>query len=181
LGTYWQRQDEHSKALPFFKEAAETWPDNPDVYVDQGQSLAVTGNLSAALSMYERAVQLDPENPEYHRLLAGFCVTYHYKVKEKGLPAARQAVQLSGEAPPDLLVMGQVLAELDDLHNSKKFFVRALEKDPTYPQAHFSLGLTYLALEDKALAERHLQAVLHYSSNAALREQAQRALSTFSP
>ncbi len=181
LGTYWQRKDEHSEALAFFEEAAKTWPDNPDVYVDQGQSLAVIGDLSAALSMYEKAVRLDPENPEYHRLLAGFCLTYHYKVKEEGLPAARQAVQLSGEDPAALLVMGQVLAELDDLQNAKKFFVRALEEDPVYPQAHFSLGMTHLALDEKGLADRHLQAVLYYSSNAALREQAQRVLSTFSP
>lgn len=181
LGTYWQRKDEHSKALPFFETAAEIWPDNPEVYVEQGQSLAVMGDLSAALTMYEKAIQKDPENPTYHRLLAAFCVTYHYKVQETGLPAARQAVHLSGDNPQALLVMGQALREVDDLQNAKKFFIQALEKDPQYAQAHFSLGMTYLALDEKGLADRHLQAVLFYSTNATLREQAQRALATFSP
>ncbi|MGM0373613.1 MAG: tetratricopeptide repeat protein [Chloroflexota bacterium] len=181
LGIYWQRKDEHSRALPFFETAADIWPDNPEVYVEQGQSLAVLGDLSTALAMYEKAVQKDPENPAYRRLLAAFCVTYHYKVQEKGLPAARQAVHLSGGDPPALLVMGQVLREVGDLQNAKKFFIQALEKDPKFARAHFSLGMTYLALDKKALADRHLQAVLYYSTNPTLREQAQRALATFSP
>jgi tetratricopeptide (TPR) repeat protein len=181
LGTYWQRKDEHSKALPFFETAAEIWPTNPDVYVEQGQSLAALGNLFDALAMYEKAVHMDPEDPTYHRLLAAFCVTYHYKVKEKGLPVARQAVRLSGGNPPALLVMGQVLREMDDFQNAKKFFIQALEKDPRYAPAHFSLGMTYLTLDDKMLADHHLQAVLYYSTNPSLRDQAQRALATFSP
>ena len=181
LGTYWQRKGEHQKALSFFEDAEAVWPDNPDVYIEQGRSLGALGELDAALSMYEKAIQKDPENPTYYRLLAKFCLTYRYRIREMGLPAARQAVQRSGESPASLLVMGQVMAELDDAQNAKKFFIRALAANPTYAEAHFSLGMTYLSLGENELADRHLQAVLRHSSNPALSEQARQALATFSP
>lgn len=178
LGTFWQRRGEHSTALTYYETASELWPENPDVHVDQARSLAALGDLDAALAKFKGAIQLRPESPDYYRLLAQFCVDFHYKVEEEGLPAARKAVHLSKGTPPALLVMGQVLSRLEDLQNAKRFFVRALEVDPKNPSGHLYLGMTHLKLEEYDQAGRHLQAVLRYSSSETMKKQAQSILST---
>lgn len=181
LGTYWQREDDHRKALEYYQAAERLSPDNPDIYVEQGRSLGVLGELEEALAMYEKAVELQPQSPVYDQLLARFCINYHYKVREKGLPAARQAVQEAAASPASLWIMGEVMYALDDLQNARKFFHRALNKDPAYPQAHLSLGITYLALDEQEQAVQHLQAVLESAADPALKEQAQRMLSSTTP
>lgn len=181
LGTYWQRQGDHRKALSYYRAAGEIWPENPDVYVEKGRSWAVLGDLEKALTMYKKAIELRPETPDYYRLLAQFCINYHYRVREEGLPAARQAVQISEGSPASLVAMGQVMFELDDLQNAKKFYVQALEKDVTFVQAHLSLGLTYFALDDGTRASQHLESVLQLTDDPVMVEQARRMLAALSP
>jgi len=72
LGTYWQRQGEHQKALSYFEGAREMDPDNPDIYVELGRSLAVIGDLQESLEQFRKAIQLRPDSPDYYRLLAQF-------------------------------------------------------------------------------------------------------------
>lgn len=181
LGTYWQRQDDHKQALEYFQEAAELSPENPDVYVELGKSKAVMGDLEEAINQYQKAIQIQPDSADYHRLLAQFCVNFHFRVKEEGLPAARRAVELSGDSPHSLLVMGRVLSEVGDIQNAKKFYIRALEQDPDFSFAHLQLGITYLNLDQKDLAETHLKTVLQLDASPVLKKQAQAILSTFTP
>lgn len=181
LGTYWQRQDDHKQALEYFQEAAELSPENPDVYVELGKSKAVMGDLEEAINQYQKAIQIQPDSADYHRLLAQFCVNFHFRVKEEGLPAARRAVELSGDSPHSLLVMGRVLSEVGDIQNAKKFYIRALEQDPDFSSAHLQLGITYLNLDQKDLAETHLKTVLQLDASPVLKKQAQAILSTFTP
>jgi len=181
LGTYWQRQDDHPQALKYFEKAADISPENPDVYVELGRSEAVLGDLEQALKRYQKAIQTQPDNADYYRLLAQFCVDFHFQVKEQGLPAARRAVHLSGNSPPSLLVMGRVLSEVGDIQNAKKFFIRALEQEPELSSAHLQLGITYLNLDQQDLAESHLEAVLQLDASPVLKKQAQAILSTLSP
>ncbi len=181
LGTYWQRQGDHKQALEYFEKAADISPENPDVYVEMGRSEAVLGDLEHALKRYQEAIRIQPDSADYHRLLAQFCVDFHFRVKEEGLPAARRAVHLSADSPPSLLVMGRVLSEIGDIQNAKKFFIRALEQDPELSAAHLQLGITYLNLDQNDLAETHLEAVLQLDASPVLKNQAQAILSTLSP
>ncbi len=179
LGIYWQRQGSHPAALEYFEYVEETWPENPDVLVESGKSLAALSELDAALEQYQKAVDLQPLEASYYIQLAEFSVAYAYQTKEAGLPAVRIAVQLEPENPRSLDLAGQVLAALDDHLNALSFYQRALEVDPEYAPAHFHLGIYYSTLEDRDSAVYHLQKALEYSTNPALRDQAGRLLSSY--
>jgi len=181
LGLYWQREGSHNKALEYFEIVEDIWPDNPDVFIEQGRSQAALGNLETAAEKFQQAIDLDPQKGLYYSQLAEFCVNYSYQVKESGLPAARLAVQFDNQNPFFLDVMGQVLLDLQDEMNALVFFQRALEIDPGYAPAYFHLGILYSSREDGERTVYYLQQALQHSNNLALTNQVDRLLSNYLP
>ena len=181
LGLYWQREGTHTKALEYFTVVEDVWPENPDLYVEQGRSQAALGDFEIAVEKFQHAIDLDPQNGLYYSQLAEFCVNYSYQVKELGLPAARLAVQFDDQDPFFLDVMGQVLLDLDDEMNAQAFFHRALEKDPEYAPAYFHLGILFSTREDQERTVFYLQQALLHSNNLALIDQVERLLSIYIP
>ncbi len=179
LGIYWQRQGSHPTALEYFETVETAWPDNPDVLVESGKSLAALAELEEALSKYQAAVELKPLEAIYYIQMAEFCVEYAYQVYEVGLPAARIAVQFNPDDPRALDLAGQVMAALDDHMNALSFYQRALNADPAYAPAHFHLGIYYITLEDRDPAVYHLQQALENTANPALIDQIERLLSNY--
>ena len=181
LGLYWQRQGEYQEALGYFEAVAELRPDLPEVYVEQARTLAALGELSDAETMYRTAIARANQDVKYYHLLAQFCVQYHYKVREVGLPAARQALWMGGETPASLDALGLVLFELEDEFNAERLLLHALETYPHYALAHLHLGIVYLSQEDNTRAYHHLKQALNFASDPAVIEQAQHLLSYFTP
>jgi len=172
LGLYWQRQGSHRTALEYFQQTADAWGDRPDVYVEQGRSLAALGELEEALTKYQQAVALSDGSGTYYSRLATFTVEYKYQLKEVGLPAARAAIDLAGQTPEVLTVMGEVLLALDDPSSAWKFFSRAVEEDQTFAPAHFQLAILYSVEGEDAGAGYHIEQALAFAENSALRERA---------
>ena len=181
LGLYWQREGSHRTALDYFEKAELAWPDYPDIYVEQGRSLAALSELESAVEKYQKAIDIEPQEGIYYSQLAEFCVTYAYQVKELGLPAARLAVQLDGRNPEFLVVMGQILLNMDDELNAIKFYRQALEADPTYAPAYFQLGVLYSARDERDLAGYYFQQVLIHTDNLSLIDQVHRLISSSLP
>lgn len=179
FGLYWQREGSHQTALDFFENAESSWPDQADVLVEAGKSLAALGELEAALAKYQAASALQPENDQYYRQLAQFAITYSYHVREIGLPAARLAVQLDSQEPANLDALGQVLLHLEDEMNALKLFQEALTLDPAYAPTYYHLGILFSARDSQEEALYYLQEAVRYSQNPALTDQAQRLLSTY--
>ena len=181
LGLFWQRKGSHKTALGYFDLVEDFWPDHPDVYVEQGKSLAALSELESAIEKTQKAIELAPDEGIYYSQLAELCVTYSFRVKELGLPAARLAVQLDDENPKNLDVLGQVLLELDDEMNALRVFKQAVEMDPEYAPAYFHLAILYSARDDRERTVYYLNRVLETGDNIALLDQAERLLSKYIP
>ena len=179
MGIYWQRKGSHVTALDFFTVVEGLWPDRADVLVEEGKSLAAMGELEAAYLKYQAAVELYPLDPTYYRILAEFCLAYTYQVKEGALPAARLAVQFDPQDPANIDVLGQVMLALEDENNALRFYLQALELDPTYAPAYYHLGIFYSARDDSDIAVYYLSQAVEYSNNPALIDQAQRLISSY--
>lgn len=171
-GLYLQRQDRHLQALDYFQSAESGWPDHPEVYFEQGQSLAVLGDLEAAAAEYLEAVEVLPEDYRTHVRLAEFTLEFHYRVEDLGLPAARRAAGLAPEEPDVLITLGRTFQALGDQASAVKALYRALELAPEHAAAHLQLGVLFLDEQNLSRAEGHLRMALELAESSVLREQA---------
>ena len=181
MGKYWQRQENYEEALPYFEAILNLEPELPEAYLEQAHTLAALGELSEAETIYRKVIKLAPQNAEYYRILAQFCVKYHYYVREIGLSAARQAMWLDGESAAPRDVMGLVLFELEDEFNAERLFLASLEADARYAPAHLHLGMVYLYQEEDTRAYYHLNQAVAFANSPAIMEHAQQLLGYFNP
>jgi tetratricopeptide (TPR) repeat protein len=177
----WQQQGELDRAVTAVQAIAAHEPQNGIWQVSLGGLMAQKGDLMAALDHYQKAVQLEPNNPVFWRALANFSVIYEVKVSEVGLPAARQAVSLAGEDPANLDVLGQALAAVEDLATAERLFQRALQQDPQFAPAFLHLGLVYLTQGQDARGLELLKEAARLAPGDPVGEQAQRIMERYIP
>jgi len=182
MAIYWQRQNRDDLALVYLHKAADLAPSNAALEAELGNTLASLGNLNAAYSYYQRAVDLAPRDPAYWRSLASFSVKYEYQVHQVALPAARQAVLINPQDPASLDVMGQVFTLLNDRLSAQRFLQRALHIDPGFAPARLHLGLVLLIEGDTSHARQQLSLAHSLAgTNSSVADQAQRLLQQYFP
>jgi tetratricopeptide (TPR) repeat protein len=181
LAFYYQRQNNHEKALEYLNDAARLEPKNPIIHTEIGSSLAASGDLQNALLAYQKAVELDPENPVFYRILAGFALSHQIQVRELALPAARQAVILNPQDPAALDLLGQSFYLLGDYTSADRFIHQALELNPDFPPAHLHLGMNDLLQGKMDEAYQSLLKTLLLAPGSSSADKAQRLLERFFP
>ena len=178
---YWRRQGRFDKALIYIRTAVDAYPQNPALQVELGETLALEGDLEAALGAHQKAVDLAPNDPAYLRMLAGFCIRNEYQLRERGLPAARQAVILNPQDAESLDVLGQVLVLLGDLASAEREFQRAIQLQPEHAAAHLHLGLVYILQGQRERARQEWERVLALAPEGAYAEQVERLIKNYFP
>jgi tetratricopeptide (TPR) repeat protein len=178
---YWMRNGKPEMALVYLHAAADQEPTNPAWQAQLGDALVQMGDITGALSYYQRATQIAPQNSVYWRLLASFCVQYELNLSDVGLPAARQAVALAPEDPDALDVMGQLLYLQGDNDNALRFLQRAIKQDAQYAPAHLHLGLVYLQQGKMDLAYEEWSKAQSMAGEGPVGDQAQRLIKRYFP
>ena len=179
MALYWQRQSEFDSALEHLQAIRNEYPSNPALSAEVGSTLAMQGELSAALDAYLQAVELSSEDPQYLIQLANFSVQYEYLAREVGLPAARKAVLQLPDDPSALDTMGQVLFFLGDANTAERYFTQALARAPNFPSAHIHMGLSKILQGESTAAHQHWDYVISLEPDSTAAEQANRLISTY--
>ncbi len=156
-GLFWMRRGEPQNALSEYQQAAGLDPENPAWQVSIGEAYARLGDLPAALGAYTLATELAPEQANYWRLLAAFCVQYQVQVDLTGLPAARQALVLAPDDPQVLDTLGWTLQALGQPEQARYHLTQALEIAPEFALAHLHYGIVALQLGDYPEAQAHMK------------------------
>jgi tetratricopeptide (TPR) repeat protein len=143
MAMYWKRNGNPEKHYEYMKKAAQINPENPAVMVDLGVAAAILGDLENGYKYHQAAIRSTYNDPIYLRALVEFCLRFNYKIREIALPAARQAVMEDRDNPASLDTMGQLLFRFGDLHNARRFYLRALTEDPGFGPAYLHLGHIY--------------------------------------
>jgi tetratricopeptide (TPR) repeat protein len=141
---YLSRMGELDLAIDEMRKVIEIEPRQSIWYLEMGRLTAQKGNLFDAYTFYERASQLDPDNPLVWKALAKFCVTYHFDLSGRGLYSARMALKLAPKDAESYKVMGDVLYNLGDLATAERFWAVSLKLNPSYAEAYLALGQLYL-------------------------------------
>ena len=112
-------------------------------------------------------------------MLARLCLKYDLKIKEVGLPAARQAVLLAEEDPKALLLLGRAYFQSGNLSIAIRFFNQASTLDPGSPEPHYYLGLLYLNQGNSDSAQAELELAYQLAPDDTLGQQALHTLEQF--
>jgi tetratricopeptide (TPR) repeat protein len=180
-GVYWMRQERGDQALAEYLLAAEYDPENPAWRVSIGEAYTLRGDLQAALASYLRATEMAPTEVAVWRALAAFSAQYNMQLEDVGLPAAQTAVELSGEDPLALDVLGWTLVLLERYDEARDTLEHALSLDPQLPQAHLHLGIVALQTDDWETAKEYFQQARDLDPDGPVGEQAQRLLNQYFP
>ena len=181
LGLHDQRQGHTAQAVQHFWLAANLEPENAIWQAALAEAYVQDGNLPLALDAYQRAVQIDPREPQYWRMLAAFCAVYEYQISEIGLPAARRALELSPGDAQALDVMGQIYLALGNQSLAENYFQQAIKADPALAEAYLHLGVIYLQTGQMVLAREAFQHSAGLAAGMPVGEQAQMLLRQYFP
>ncbi|MFA9562211.1 MAG: tetratricopeptide repeat protein [Nitrospirota bacterium] len=135
LGIDFFLTNELDVAIDEFREAAHQKPDYADAYHNLGVALAKTGDLTGAIMAWTEAERLDPEALSLTYSLSAL-VSYNYGVS--------------------LVRDGRV-------EQAMKEWDAALRIQANFVEAHYALGLGFLALNNPAVAIGHFHSVLSWA------------------
>jgi tetratricopeptide (TPR) repeat protein len=122
-----------------------------------GRELLAGDRRQVALSFFQKAVELEPDNPEY---LHWQGVAY-WSVGNKKLERQSyiQTVQDHPDFVPSLLNLGHSYLESGDYSSALQYYQRVLQNDEQSPQAIYNSALAYQRLNDES---REKQMLKHY-------------------
>lgn len=106
-------------------------------------------------TVYERALTLDPGNPDYHFTAAEI---YHLSAHDQDAEKARAHYEAAVEANParsaQWLGLSKLMEGQRDLDLARQAMTRALETDPNYARTYWSAANFYLRLGELDLADQ---------------------------
>ena len=155
-GLYWNRQKKYPQMLAEYLLAARYEPANPAWQAEIGNAYTLHGDLAAALTAYQHATELAPNESTYWRLLAVFCAENGVQVEDVGLPAAQKAVALAPQDPSALDTLGWSYLSTGRFANAEQTLQNVIERYPKYFPANIHLAMTYLAQGNRAAAFNEL-------------------------
>ncbi len=166
-GLYWNRQNKYPQMLAEYLSAAKSEPENPAWQASIGDAYFKSGDIISALTAYQRATDLAPQDSTYWRLLAIFCADNGVHIEDIGLPAAQKAVDLAPADSFALDVLGWSYLSSGRYANAAKILSDVIARFPNHLPAHIHLAMTYLAQGNRTAAFDELNYVRAADANGA--------------
>lgn len=157
LGRYHLRFGLGGPAREEFRIVLRLDPDNPAVHVDIALAYAVEGDYLRAEEELETARRQAPDEPAIALATARFYVERAYRLREKGIPTAGEAVRWSGGSAEALDLLGWAYYLAGELGPAVDVLSLAVERDSHNAGAWAHLGVARLARGDKAGGTEALQ------------------------
>jgi predicted Zn-dependent protease len=181
FGFYLTRQDQPVRALGSFRIAAALEPNDPRWQIAVGRAYEGARDLIQALTYYQRATRMAPQDPSTWKALAEFCLRNSDSLAEIGLPAARKMLELDGEDWQAVDLAGQILMELENHPGAEAMLKKAAELAPDQAAPRLHLGLLYLQIGDRQSAYENILQALELDPEGTYGWQAQRLLEQYFP
>jgi tetratricopeptide (TPR) repeat protein len=148
----------YDDSIASFERAIELYPDYPLAHFNKGLVHFGLGQWIPATNHLDRAVELQPSNPEF-ALFAAHAAAERAAMGRGSAARARELAELARDNAPDSsgpVVLLGILARRDERPtDSLQLLDEALRIDPSDPDAHLQRGTTLLSMgrDDEALAE----------------------------
>jgi tetratricopeptide (TPR) repeat protein len=160
LGYVYSTEGQSTQAISAFKEALPlTTQDTFDFYLISGEIALLEGNVNDALTNYNNAYRLNPEDFQINNALALFHldlegVAPNYVDYSKALLYAKKANELS---PSEISKQNLAIAYYFNDNYSETISLLSTSNFTQHPYAAYWLGLAYLGNKDDVNAKTYLQ------------------------
>jgi serine/threonine protein kinase/Flp pilus assembly protein TadD len=118
-------------AAAFYTELLKLNPRDAKAYFERGKVIGLLGNFDKVRADLEKAIELEPNNAEYHRTIASFlafCIDVRFEDADAALFHAKLAVRLEPESSSSHhLLAGVYLYPHRDSVNAENEYLRAAE------------------------------------------------------
>jgi len=141
-------------------EQLKTTPRNAQEFIERGGKNHMSGKFDAAIADYHRAVDLDPENAEYHYRLGHL---YIYRAdglrfdNKRGLEHLQKCLELRPAYYQCHSPLATAYFRLGDLQKSKSHVEKFGEQAPKSPETSAELAMMYQRMGDLETALSHVR------------------------
>ncbi len=152
LGFALDRQEYTEEAIEAYWQAIELNPDEATTYSLLGQVQSKKGDFAGAIASYQKAVEIQPEQPFWVYLnLANLLV--QNEEFEKAILAYREASRLNRDNPGVYRLLGEVQSQYGDVEGAIESYRKAIALNPKQPAFLYeNLGDALLASHQKSEA-----------------------------
>lgn len=155
---------EYSLAVEQFKTAADAVPSDAKIWIALGQAQRAQGDLSAATTSYQRALQLDPQSTMAH---AGLALVHLSQNDAESTVAARAALQPIAATEQARIILALLELRTGNSDEAEKLLQNILNaRDDFYP-AHALMALVELTKNRLNGAREHAQRAVQLQPNSA--------------
>lgn len=149
LGLRWRDiPSEREAALDALNRAYALDPTNAAFAVELALTLQAVGDLNQAANWYEVAIDLEPENEEWHQQRAAFYAETEYARDTDGLLRIRESQLRFPENPHMLASLGYASYLLGRYDEARTHLNAALALEPDTARTQYFYGLALDALND---------------------------------
>ncbi|RPI96499.1 MAG: hypothetical protein EHM39_10835, partial [Chloroflexi bacterium] len=141
LGQHWRLVGDRDQEVEALRRAYFLSPDNPALAVEVGVALQNQSDLAGAEEWFRRAVDLDPGNMRWQRVLAAFYADTGFRLATGGLAFIEEA---AGRAPndPDLRAsLGWAYYQTNDSQRAYAELSESISISPDNPRSRYYFGV----------------------------------------
>jgi tetratricopeptide (TPR) repeat protein len=143
-------------------KAAQTGPQDPNVFVERGVFLENSGKYEPAMSEYRQALTLNPNDPVALNNLA-YCLISTKGDAKEAREFAQRALKILAQDPHVMHTLGVALLRTGELAESQKQLEKALERMPGEPTIMLDFGLALIAQGKEEEGRMQAEAAIRFS------------------
>jgi len=145
-------------ALPYFVETIKWNPNHGQAFFQIGYCLASIGKRQEAIEPYQKALQLEPQNPI---ILNNLCGAYGNSGRyDEAVKSCQEAIQLKPDLAEAYNNLGWSYRQMGRYQDATQACKQAIRLQPDLATAHYNLGNVYAALKRyQEAADSYKQAI----------------------
>jgi len=156
------------RRLHELEERLRANPEDLEALVQSGIAEKTAGRLERAHSLFQRAIDLDPDSSVLHFLLAE--TLYNRGLHEQAMRSVRRSIELNPENPDALYLIGFILGDLGRGEEAAEANRRAVMLNPTLVRAQANLSLETVRSTVTPSRQQKTPAGAHITLGRALRQ-----------
>src|ERR1700730_6361353 len=156
------------RRLHSLEERLRANPEDLEALVQSGIAEKTAGRLERAHTLFQRAIELDPDSSVLHFLLAE--TLYNRGLHEDAMRSVRRSIELNPENPDALYLIGFILGDLGRGEEAAEANRRAVMLNPTLVRAQANLSLETYRHDLTPSHQQKTPAGAHITLGRALRQ-----------